>query len=450
MAHGSQPIPTLPGSDDFTLQANALLSGPGGLLAKDPAQRTSDAVKVRDRFAAMAGRQMGFSSGATVTLKRARSRWWIIAAAAAAVVLVGGAATGITLKATHHHTPAKPRPAVTGDVTGDRKGDLLFGDGFVSISNDAASYHAPIFPSTGRAFGNRTAAAQDGNLIGDVDGDGREDVVLVTGTGSLLHITSTAKHQQDGAMQVPVSGQEVAMLAADFNGDGRADVAVVSIGDGKKLPSYHDGAAYEKITDLQLTISVALSQAPTNGTEGTWGKSTTWFAHPWKVTPEDVKIDNGGADLEGYHYAVGDVNGDGRADISFGQWREYPAVAQMLINGGGKFTVETLGKSYAPYPGTAGPYAAQGQPDSEVPLFADVNRDGKDELVIYSGIGGKNGTNPTIEVYSWNTADSNFIHDASWDMKNPIVPGKLLGDEQPAVVDVNGDGRDDIVNPFRS
>lgn len=236
MAHGSQPIPTLPGRDDFTLQANDLLSGERGLLTKDPAQRTNEAVRVRDRFAAMAGRQMGFASGATVTLKRAKAKWWIAGAAALAVVVAGGTAVGVTL-ATTENTPAKPKPAVSGDIDGDRLGDLVLGAPFGDVNYNWDGNAATLFASTGKGFeAGTTKGLKFGNLLGDLDADGRVDVVQVSGIGSSFNVDSNAKNQPDGAIQVPASGKRLAMFCADFNGDGRDDIGMISVGNGTKLP----------------------------------------------------------------------------------------------------------------------------------------------------------------------------------------------------------------------
>ncbi|MGH3352052.1 MAG: protein kinase domain-containing protein, partial [Nocardioides sp.] len=277
MAHASQPIPTLPGRDDFTLQANDLLSGQGGLLTKDPAQRTDDAVRVRDRLAAMAGRQMGFASGASVTLKRARTKWWIAAGAALAVIVAGGVALGVTLTTTEN-TPVKPKPAVRGDVTGDRKGDLVLGAPFGDVSFNWESNAATSFASTGKGFeAGSTKNLKYGNLLGDLDADGRVDVVQISGAGSSFKVDSNAKDQPDGAIQVPVSGKRLAMFCTDFNGDGRDDIGMISVGNGTKLPS--DDAALGKLKDLKLHVTVMLSKA-----DNTWAKSTDWYEGTWQGT----------------------------------------------------------------------------------------------------------------------------------------------------------------------
>ncbi|MER7558458.1 protein kinase [Nocardioides sp. NPDC126508] len=420
IAHSSNPIPTLPGRDDFTLQANALLSGPGGLLAKDPAERTSDAVRARDRFAAMAGRQMGFSSGATVTLKRARSRWWIAAAAALVVVVAGGAATGITLKVTEDK-PAKPRALVTGDFDGDGKGDLVFGTGFEALNGSRSLEPLLRFSSSGKTFRSaKELKGQYGKLMGDIDGDGIEDAVTVSGRGSNIAIDSNNKEHKNGSVQVPVSGRRFAILCDDFNGDKRADIVIVSVGNGKKLPA--DDEKVAKLKDLKYHFTVSLSQK-----DGTWSKGKDWLTGDWTGS------------FGGVYFAAGDVNGDGRADISFGSGPSEPGliVGQMLISNGKSFDKvkipDEVLKTFAEHTG------------AHSAIFADVDGDGRDELIEYQG----DDQGEDIAVYDYESSSKTFVQATSWTLPDPVDHSSLNTDTwagtRPMISDVNGDGKDDLV-----
>ncbi|WP_328527785.1 protein kinase [Nocardioides sp. NBC_00368] len=417
MAHSAQPIPTLPGRDDFTLQANDLLSGQGGLLTKDPAARSSDAVRVRDRFAAMAGRQMGFASGATVTLKRAKTKWWVAAGAAAAVFVAGGAALGITLTTTEN-TPEKPKPAVSGDITGDRLGDLVLGAPFGDINYNWDTNAATLFASTGKGFKAGTGKnLKFGNLLGDLDADGRVDVVQVSGVGSTFSVDSSAKDQPDGSIQVPASGKRLAMFCADFNGDGRDDVAMTSVGNGTKLPA--DDAELGKLEDLKFHVTVTLSKA-----DNTWAKSADWYTGPWKGTTFDI------------NFEVADLDGDKRADIVMGAKEASPAAAVLLMSQGSKLT-----KTVLKVPGPDGDRVAGSS------SFADVTGDGKDEMITREIVNQK----WVIRVYSYDPKGKKFVSEPSWDLDDPVRNDDALSGSQIfAVADVNGDGRDDLVNPLRA
>ncbi|GGR60196.1 tRNA A-37 threonylcarbamoyl transferase component Bud32 [Nocardioides luteus] len=420
MAHSSQPIPTLPGRGDFTLQANDLLSGQGGLLTKDPADRTSDALRVRDRFAAMADRQMGFSSGAAVTLKRARSRWWIAAAAAAVVVVAGAAATGITLKVTENDSD-KPRALVTGDFDGDGKGDLVFGSGLEGLRGSLAFEPLVRFTSSGEGLGAaKELKGQHGMLMGDIDGDGIEDAVTVSGRGSRITVDSTNKDHKSGSMQVPVSGRRLAVLCDDFNGDKRADVAVVSVGNGKKLPA--DDNELAKLKDLKYYFTVSLSQE-----DGTWSEAKDWLTGDWSGI------------FKGVYLTAGDVNGDGKADISFGSGPEEPGtiVGQMLISTGKSFEKVNMPED------TLKLFAEHKSAHSA--LFADVDGDDRDELIEFQG----NKQGDSIAVYDYDSSAKTFVQASSWTLGNPIDHHSYDSDvwtgDRPMITDVNGDGNEDLV-----
>lgn len=420
MAHSSKPIPTLPGRDDFTLQANALLSGSGGLLAKDPAERTSDAVRARDRFAAMAGRQMGFASGATVTLKRARSRWWIAAAAALVVVVAGGVATGVTLKVTEDK-PEKPKALVTGDFDGDGKGDLVFGSGFEGLRGSLAFEPLIRFSSSGKSFrAGKDLKGQYGMLMGDIDGDGVEDALTVAGRGSSITVDSNSENHKSGSVQVPVSGRRLAVLSDDFNGDKRADIAIVSVGNGKKLPGTNSEVA--KLKDLTYHFTVSLSQK-----DGTWSAGKDWLTGDWSGS------------FDGVYLAAGDVNGDGRADISFGSGSGEPGtiVGQMLISNGKSFDKVNMPKE------TLQLFAEHTAAHSAI--FADVDGDDRDELIEYQG----DDQGDSIAVYDFDTSSKTFVQATSWTLADPIAHHSLNSDTwagtRPMISDVNGDGKEDLV-----
>lgn len=414
MAHASQEPPTLRGRDDFTLQANDLLVGQGGLLAKDPAQRTSDALRVRDRFAAMSGRQMGFASGATVTLKRAKTKWWIAAAAAVAVVAAGGAALGITLTTTEN-TPAGPEPAVRGDITGDGMGDLVLRSGpFHLFASAGDNEPATSFASTGKSFkAGTTKGLGTGNLICDLDADRHADVVKVSGVGSQFNVDSNAKSQPDGAIQVPAAGKRLAMFCADFSGDGRDDIAMISVGNGTKLPK--EDADLAKLKDLKFYVTVMLSKA-----DNTWAQSEEWVTGTWQGTTWDV------------NFEAGDVNGDKKTDISFGGNQTPLPVASVMVSSGKSFENVAM-KEPGPWVESA----------TKSAILADVDGNGADDVVVYE-------VDRKIRVYTYDSKGTTFVHEPAWDIEDPVnIDDGVMTPDIPAVADINGDGRDDLIAPLR-
>ena len=105
-----------------------------------------------------------------------------------------------------------------GDVNGDGRADIVgfgFGGTFTALGQADGTFAAPILASnvfgTGAAAGGWASQDQDPRVLGDVNGDGRADIVGFGFAG-----TFTALGQADGTFEAPV-------LIANFGtGDGPA------------------------------------------------------------------------------------------------------------------------------------------------------------------------------------------------------------------------------------
>ncbi len=231
--------------------------------------------------------------------------------------------------------------------------------------------------------------------VADVNGDGKPDLIVANecakpacGTSSVGVLLGNG----DGTFQPVVIygsvGQYVDALAvADLNGDGKPDVVVVNY--------------------LSSSVQVMLG----NG-DGTFQPAVTY--------------DSGG--IWGLSVAIADVNGDGKPDLIVGNAAgpnvSDLAVSVLLGNGDGTFQ-----------PAVA--YDSGGSTVSSIAV-ADVNGDGKPDLVVVAQCGGGNCANPgTINVLLGN-GDGTF--------QRPVPYGS--GGQVPrsvAVADVNGDGKPDLV-----
>jgi hypothetical protein len=192
--------------------------------------------------------------------------------------------------------------------------------------------------------------------------------------------------------------QGLALAAADFNGDGKTDLIGINNGiDGRALPN--DG----------------------NGTFGT----SHFFSNV---------INNQTTAM-----AVGEVNGDGKLDIVLANGPSnyptagptYGTVTVLLGDGQGFFhSAVTAG-------GNGGPAAESILPGSNISslALADVNGDGKPDLVAVNKFGGS--------VY----VALNQGHGIFGFAQTYHVPGGLLSPApcEVAVGDFNGDGKPDII-----
>lgn len=263
-----------------------------------------------------------------------------------------------------------PMAIATGDFNGDGKPDLAI-----------ATYGGSVAILLGQGGGifkpGATVAVANGILesisVGDFNRDGKPDLaVTVEGAGVAILLG-----KGDGTFQPPtnysVGPFPQALIAADFNGDRKLDLAVstsagvaVMLGNGNgtfRAPvNYARTYGYESVAagdfngdghlDLVATdysaniVSVLLG----NG-DGTFGAATNAAAGtgPWAAV-------------------VADFNGDGILDLAVNNVSSSPAVSILLGNGNGTFQPP---QSYA----TQGSAAA-------APVVADFDRDGNRDLAV--------------------------------------------------------------------
>jgi hypothetical protein len=244
-----------------------------------------------------------------------------------------------------------PTSVVTGDFNNDGKLDLAVGSsGGVSIllGNGDGTFQPPLTMTlpqgTALNFPSRYLVAADFNR------DGRLD--LAEGTSALLLLG-----RGNGTFQTPISyGVPGPLAAGDLNGDGKPDLAVrrsagaVSIllgnGDGAfQQPAEFSAAASNfELPGGAVTIAdfngdgkpdLAVAGSTNGGFAILLGKGDGTFAQSFAVAGCLPNMACSGA--PGYPLGVGDFNGDGMLDIitsyGFGQRRG----AVLLGNGDGTF-----------------------------------------------------------------------------------------------------------------
>ncbi|WP_139980383.1 protein kinase domain-containing protein [Nocardioides litoris] len=451
-AHQRAPVPQLAGDDEMTVRLNRVLAG---ALAKDPALRTPSAAALRGELREVAGlgstasgrplpppaygpapvgspvgipgatsvRPPSWPPGTPTPGRRsARSRWVLPVATALAVALVavgiavvvggddgdGDGGTDPSAGTGASGAPADPPASAAAPVT-ERpiRGDLDR-NGFGDVALLTLSSGLQVLRSDGTSFRDpRVRPAVDVvGLVGDVDADGRSDVLRVQGDPPRLSVSLGLAGSPTSPVRLPDSPEvlglfEVQAALGDVTGDGFPDLAAITpIGDG----------------ELQVDVSVG------DGT-GVFAPAVPWFTgtHP------------------AHQVAAADVDGDGRVDLvllddgSEGEGGVRGEVsATVLASTGSAF--EPLGE---PSPVEDGLFGIQAM------RAGDLDGDGVDEVVALSG-----GYAPTITAWRW--ADGAFTEEPF------IADGESLADDSSiltselTVSDVDGDRRDDVVLVLQS
>jgi hypothetical protein len=257
--------------------------------------------------------------------------------------------------------------------------------------------------------------------IGDLDGDGKPDVVTVNGDQTISVFIGKADGTLRARRDYLASGAPVGAAVADLNGDGHADVAVadtggfatvfLNTGDGTLGPKrdYSAGAGSASIaagdvdgdgsTDLVTAGSGGVSVLHNNG-NGSFGASENY--------------PSGGASV-----ALGDLNGDGKLDVVTGDGGQPAGVSVLLNTGDGSFQ-------------TARPYAADGAMSV---ALGDLNGDGKVDVATANG-------GPGVSVLL-NAGDGTLRRRRIYEV---LHPANMYGGvpQSITIADLNGDHRADL------
>ena len=343
---------------------------------------------------------------------------------------------------------ANPSSVAVGDFNGDGVPDFAtanFGANTVSVllgNGDGTFQAAQTYATAG--FNPEFVA------VGDVNLDGRQDLAVAQ-SGSTPSLVSVLLGNGDGSFQparIFATGQgSLSVAIGDVNGDGRPDLVAANYysNDVSVLLGNGDGtfqAAQSFPTAGMNPVTVAVGDFNGDGRPDlavTNGANTTSGAVPGNLA---VLLGNGDGTFQAARtidvgitpafVAVRDVNGDGRPDLAVANFRSND-VSVLLGNGDGTFQApRNFDTGTGPLSMAVGDVNSDGQADLAVANF-DFNIRGPNTVSVLLGNG--DGTFQAAQAFSAGTNPASVaVGDFNGDVRQDLAVGNFNSDNVSVLI----------------
>ena len=385
------------------------------------------------------------------------AKGWITAAVLALVAVTAPAVGGATAAANSNLPPtlssaqgyrvgSAPKSVVVGDFTGDGRQDAVLGTGWSGdpvndnklflFAQTASGALSPAVPLATSAAGSRDFDEEMGIAAGDLDGDGRTDLVLATFAGVDVFLQRNGGLVRTG----PVDAAQAEQVSlADLDGDADLDLVVdrrtgVSTLTNTGTGSFGPPADVVDINYREIETADVTGDGRVDivGIAGSVMSVVARRADGAFAAPVNHALLDSGKAL-----AVGDFNGDGRTDVAASSGFSYEtAWVQVFLQAASGGLTE------------ADPVDADEVPDALV--AADMNVDGRSDLVTVharsqaagvftQGPDGTLGTEELVLVLSASSYAPKAL--AAGDVSGDGFPDLVVADRNNGLVVVRSTGQ---------